>query len=50
MPDAALPPKSGRVPKSRESNKNKEYSEFRDREYLLEAEVAGMVKGFATVQ
>ncbi len=35
MPDAALPLKSGRIPKSRESNKIKKYFNLRDQEYLF---------------
>jgi hypothetical protein len=44
MPDAALPQKKAQVSKPRESNKNKKYSELRDREYLLRAEVMAMMK------
>jgi type 1 fimbriae regulatory protein FimB/type 1 fimbriae regulatory protein FimE len=44
MPAAPLPQKNAQVSKPRESNKNKKYSELRDREYLLEAEVTAMMR------
>jgi len=44
MRDAQLPAKNSRALKPRESNRNKKYSEIRDREYLLESEVAAMMK------
>jgi hypothetical protein len=44
MPAAPLPKKSPQVLKPRESNKNKKYSELRDREYLLESEVESMMR------
>jgi type 1 fimbriae regulatory protein FimB/type 1 fimbriae regulatory protein FimE len=44
MPAASLPQKNAQVAKPRESNKNKKYSELRDREYLLESEVKSMMR------
>ncbi|MEG4293704.1 tyrosine-type recombinase/integrase [Microcoleus sp. C2C3] len=44
MPAAPLPQKKAQLPKPRESNKNRKYSELRDREYLLESEVTAMMR------
>ena len=48
MPAARLPKKSAQLLKPRESNKNKKYSELRDREYLLESEVESMMRAAKT--
>jgi type 1 fimbriae regulatory protein FimB/type 1 fimbriae regulatory protein FimE len=44
MPAAPFPKKNAQASQPRQSNKNKKYSELRDREYLLEAEVTAMMK------
>jgi type 1 fimbriae regulatory protein FimB/type 1 fimbriae regulatory protein FimE len=44
MPDAPSPKTEAQVPKVRKSNNDRKYSELRDREYLLEPEVAAMMK------
>ncbi len=45
MTDVALLKIEAPLLKARESNKNKKYSDLRDREYLLESEVTAMMKG-----
>ena len=44
MPTKPLLKKPAPLPKARESNKNRKYSELRDREFLLESEVEAMMK------
>lgn len=43
MPAARLPEKDAQLTEARKSSKNIKYSELRDREYLLESEVAAMM-------